>query len=1668
MNINQLVQFLLTSSTIETITSDPYWNEVILLCKFDKETNTKGLPFYRDYSKYQYQVRELIGTNIESNFRIFDYNTANYPTFPSTSDISVESYGYINNRTNHISRIAEINSNIASATITPSYLEILQNGNDYHSLGNSEWSIEFSFFADEVSLPWSYQTIFHVGSCLQYVQVQLNVDNIATVYTPYTPNSGSAKGYGVFLDRNDLVFITHGTSYKINTVNIVRKTWYHVALQRIGNELRCFVNNQLTNTYSFNHDLTLELANNENTYENRLRIGSHLALRPRDGTAAYFSSAQSIDTSFSGGISNLRLTKAARYPQSFYSIKLPFLNSSNQNKIDDYYDETLFNIPLNYDRYDYSQNLAHFTNQSLLRQSVPFSTGFLYIDGINTLTTKNIPVTFNSDEFTLEFFLAPYVNSSPYYLSDDASKQSLIQLFFETYNIDGINGQFEREITLLKLNSSNKKGIEIGCKIIHEFNVDWYISGLYFFVKISSDGDSWNTYVSQANINWNSGTSIPAKVLPDTEIKFYPQYDKKFGYEIPSLENQTIPVNFAYSEPNLHIAIQKYNNVLYFLRNGSVISSISFTDTIYQSSNNLELTLGGIHETIFGKRGSESLARLGFGIKGVRVTNIARYSTILANTFSYDASLQPLALEVDKLAPARVRVIDIAKTDLNVSTASQSVSWIVYINNPVDSLVLADFTLVQLDGISGATLTSITELSDYEYRVVADSGIGNGSLTLNFLDRKTVKYKGTNNFISNQSGELNFEGDTYLINKAAPIPVLTSGSNPYVRNSFIVTISFIGAISEFNPENIGISNGFLVDSRIIDESNYIYQVTIEPIKDGVITIQALEGTGITATGTLSVKSNRLVRIYSESFDILQLPLNTSVLYGDFSPNRLELEEIVPNTTQFSNVVYPLGTSSSLDVNPLLEQGGLKYDNLDSIGSLITEELSTDWTIEFYLRINSKINNKVSHILSVENASTGFCIVANDGNLRVQRTISNSTNIFSSITIKDIDTPTFVEWTNNAYSQIQKYPHFAISKKGNTYRFYRNGIRQEIIQSDTPIDITKGDLYVGYYPNRVNDNAYYLSNVRLTYGKALYTAYQVNIPSLPYSVMPNIIEETELLSYISIYSSNSTSSVAITGDTITLKFTSILPLAQTPVVHILGSTVGVTVGEYNSYTATYTVLESDLDQEIPFSIAISNQPGIPNATFTQTTNNSQVFVDNSPLEVSITTLEPNNTNPHIEVIVGLTEPCRGITVDNFTVTNGFVSNLIKYSDISYSLELIGSSNGEISVKIDAGQIEDLAGNSNLVSNTLTRDVIIPSYSPDVSWDNVLLLIQPTSNSIVDLSDYGIGLTVNNVEISTVTSPSGLAKSLYFNGVNSSINFSLNQNLPNNIDYTIEFYLYINKSSILKLNNPTALPASNITTDSFSINWSEVSEADNYLLDISTLSNFSNYVPGYKNKIVDGSLTTLDISSGITLNSPKLKETELVGSKGFIPEWEYNYPALVYSLDVALDEEFTKPLYSYTDRVVELKYLEVGNIDQLEKVIPPSGGGDGVVDNSITGGTGTLMTGLLTNANNPKLYYVLDESSIRLYKNDAYSMPAIAEDIDAFSWIHIAICNTTKYTYLYIDGKQEDKIRNVGFSTDFDLGYSIGRFTGYLQSLRITKGVCRYTSDFNVPTLPLPIS
>lgn len=113
---------------------------------------------------------------------------------------------------------------------------------------------------------------------------------------------------------------------------------------------------------------------------------------------------------------------------------------------------------------------------------------------------------------------------------------------------------------------------------------------------------------------------------------------------------------------------------------------------------------------------------------------------------------------------------------------------------------------------------------------------------------------------------------------------------------------------------------------------------------------------------------------------------------------------------------------------------------------------------------------------------------------------------------------------------------------------------------------------------------------------------------------------------------------------------------------------------------------------------------------------------------------------------------------------------------------------------------------------------------------------------------------------------------------------------------------------------------------------------------------------------------------------------------------------------------------------------------------------------------------TNGAYPVLYVA--SSTLRWYVSSVDQITSSA--ITTGTWYHIAVCRASGSTRLFINGTQSgstysDSTVYLGASNRPLIGTydgAAGFFNGYIDDLRITKGLARYTANFTPPTAALP--
>ncbi len=81
----------------------------------------------------------------------------------------------------------------------------------------------------------------------------------------------------------------------------------------------------------------------------------------------------------------------------------------------------------------------------------------------------------------------------------------------------------------------------------------------------------------------------------------------------------------------------------------------------------------------------------------------------------------------------------------------------------------------------------------------------------------------------------------------------------------------------------------------------------------------------------------------------------------------------------------------------------------------------------------------------------------------------------------------------------------------------------------------------------------------------------------------------------------------------------------------------------------------------------------------------------------------------------------------------------------------------------------------------------------------------------------------------------------------------------------------------------------------------------------------------------------------------------------------------------------------------------------------------------------------------------------------------------TWYHVAVVKASNVLYLYVNGVLEGSISSpnsitkpIGFIGNYDPSYGANPLNGYIDDLRITNGIARYTANFTPPIGAYPLS
>lgn len=138
-------------------------------------------------------------------------------------------------------------------------------------------------------------------------------------------------------------------------------------------------------------------------------------------------------------------------------------------------------------------------------------------------------------------------------------------------------------------------------------------------------------------------------------------------------------------------------------------------------------------------------------------------------------------------------------------------------------------------------------------------------------------------------------------------------------------------------------------------------------------------------------------------------------------------------------------------------------------------------------------------------------------------------------------------------------------------------------------------------------------------------------------------------------------------------------------------------------------------------------------------------DGTPPSITLSSVSSSHVNSSFIVTADLSEPVVGFAQDDITVTNGAsISNFTQVTPTQYTFRVNPTTDKQYTVGIDAGRMQDVAGNNNDASNALIRtyDTTAPAAT----------VLSPAQNTYFSSSTVSASVRINdaNGNLSGLTS------------------------------------------------------------------------------------------------------------------------------------------------------------------------------------------------------------------------------------------------------------------------------------------------------------------------------
>ncbi|PSL23684.1 Ig-like domain-containing protein [Chitinophaga ginsengisoli] len=534
-----------------------------------------------------------------------------------------------------------------------------------------------------------------------------------------------------------------------------------------------------------------------------------------------------------------------------------------------------------------------------------------------------------------------------------------------------------------------------------------------------------------------------------------------------------------------------------------------------------------------------------------------------------------------------------------------------------------------------------------------------------------------------------------FVNTTHPSVAITSAAPAIVNTPFTATITFSEAVSNFVIGDITATNATL--SNLSTTDNITYTVLVTPPADGTMTLNVAADVAENIGANGNTASNTLSRLYDAAppaVTAVDVPANGYYKAGNAMDFTVHFSENITLNTTGGNPTLSLTIGSST-VNATYT-GTSGTDALNFSYTVVNGDMDMDGiTVSALLLNGSTIKDAANNdaVLTLNNVGNTMFVFVNTQH----PTVTLSTTAPALVNVPYTVTAVFSE----AVTGLAAGDFRTINATTSNLQTADNITYTVLVTPtvDGPVSVyllTDAAFNVGANGNTASNT---VSN---TYDATAPVVTSVAVPANGY------------------YKAGTTLNFTVTFN-------------ENIIVNTTGGTpkLGVIIGTETvdaAYTGTngtnalnfsYTVQDGDMDMDgiavgtLTLNGATVKDVATNNAVLTLNNvgNTSNVFVNTAHPSVTISTPSAANVNTPFTIDIAFSENVTGFTSADVVVTNGNASPVTVIDNAHYSIIVVPTAEGVVSVNIPADVADNIGGNGNTASNTvnITYDITKPTVT-----------------------------------------------------------------------------------------------------------------------------------------------------------------------------------------------------------------------------------------------------------------------------------------------------------------------------------------------------------------------